>query len=122
MVVHLNEASSRVHRVPIRRWKTRCLSKATIPTPVGVAISVQGDAQSRHGRIARMSLAGVEIETPHPLEFGSDVAFFAALDPRSSEVLEFKGRVQWAEGSCVGVQFRELGARETHAILQAMRP
>jgi hypothetical protein len=115
-------APSRVQRVPIRRRKRRCSSKPTIPTRVGIAFSVQGEAGSRNSQIARISLAVVEIETRHPIEFGSDVAFFAALDPRSSEVLEFKGRVQWAGASCVGVQFRELGARETHAILQAMRP
>jgi hypothetical protein len=32
-----------------------------------------------------------------------------------------RARVQWSKPGCFGAQFASLGARETHAIVEAMR-
>jgi hypothetical protein len=101
--------------------RQRYSSKPEIPTPVHVTLQVEGDPEGVSGWIARLSLVGVDIETLHTPSVGSRVEFYAALDPHSSEVLGFAGRVQWVAGARVGVQFTELGAKETHAIMQAMR-
>jgi hypothetical protein len=96
-------------------------SKPEIPVPVRVSFEVEGAAGPVNGWIARLSVAGADIETFHLVPIGSEIALHAALDPESSEVLTFKGRVRWAAGTRMGVQFSELGAKETHTIIQAMR-
>src|SRR5260370_3636969 len=101
--------------------RERYASKPEIPMPVHVSLEIEGEPEAASGWIARLSLAGVDIETLHTPAVGRRVVFYAALDPQSSDVLAFPGRVQWAAGARVGVQFTELGAKETHAILQAMR-
>jgi hypothetical protein len=95
-------------------------SKLEIPVPVRVVFRVEGEGEPVHGWVARLSLAGVDIETFHAPPIGSLIVFHAALDPES-EVLGFTGRVRWVSGTRVGIQFAELGAKETHAIVEAMR-
>ena len=101
--------------------RERFPSKHEIPMPVRVSFQVGDEPELATGWIARLSLAGVDIETLHPSPVGSRIVFHAVLDPAGTEILAFQGRVQWVVGGRVGVQFMELGARETHAILQAMR-
>jgi hypothetical protein len=101
--------------------RQRYQSKPEIPTPVRVSLEVEGESEPVTGWISHLSLVGVDIETLQAPTVGSRVAFYAALDPQSSEVLGFAGRVQWVAGARVGVQFTALGAKETHAIMQAMR-
>jgi hypothetical protein len=101
--------------------RQRYQSKPEIPSPVRVSLEVEGESESVTGWISHLSLVGVDIETLQAPAVGSRVAFYAALDPQSPEVLGFAGRVQWVAGARVGVQFTELGAKETHAIMQAMR-
>ena len=101
--------------------RERYSSKPEIPVPVQVSFEVEGEPELATGWIERLSLAGVDIATLHAPAVGRRVVFYAALDPHSSDVSAFSGRVQWVAGGRVGVQFAELGARETHAILHAMR-
>jgi hypothetical protein len=96
-------------------------SKLEIPVPVSVLFTVEGEREPVRGWIARLSLAGVDIETMHAPPMGTLLVFRAALDPESPEVLEFTGRVRWVSGTRVGIQFAELGAKETHSIVEAMR-
>jgi hypothetical protein len=96
-------------------------SKPEIPVPVSVSFEVEGAAGPATGWIARLSVAGVDIETLHVAPIGSKIVFQTALDPASAEVHTFNGLVRWASGSRMGVQFSELGAKETHAIIEAMR-
>ena len=106
--------------------RERYSSKVEIPMPVRVSFQVDGEAELATGWIARLSLAGVEIVGVddgafHSPSFGSGIVFHTAFDPDRTEILTFQGRVQWVDGSRVGVQFTELGVRETHAVLEAMR-
>ena len=101
--------------------RKRSPSKPEMRMPVRLSFEVEGDPEPKTGWIACLSLAGMDIETLQPVEIGKRLTFFTALDPSSSELLQFAGRVQWAAGVRIGVQFGELGAKETHAILQAMR-
>jgi hypothetical protein len=89
-------------------------------TPIRVSFEVDGDDEPKACWIACLSLAGIDIETLQLVAIGSRITFFAALDPRSPELLEFAGRVQWLAGARIGVHFGEIGAKETHAILLAM--
>lgn len=90
--------------------------------PVHVTLDVEGEPAPIDGWLARLSLVGVDIDTLDTPAVGNRVSFFAALDPNSAEILRFAGRVQWVADTRVGVQFLGLGAKETHAIVQAMRP
>jgi hypothetical protein len=101
--------------------RPRIASKPDIPMPVQVSLEVEGEAEPVTGWIARLSLVGVDIDTVGAPPVGRRVSFFAALDPTSSEILGFAGRIQWVTGTRVGVQFTQLGAKETHAIMEAMR-
>lgn len=101
--------------------RERLSSKPEIPMPVEVSLEVEGQPEPVMGWISRLSLVGVDIATVGAPPIGSRVSFFAALDPTSSEILGFAGRVQWVAGARVGIQFTELGAKETHAIMEAMR-
>jgi hypothetical protein len=96
-------------------------SKPEIPVPVSVSFQVEGQAGPTAGWIARLSVAGVDIETMNVAPIGSKIVFQAALDPASAEVLTFRGLVRWASGTRMGIQFSELGAKETHTIIEAMR-
>jgi hypothetical protein len=101
--------------------RPRIASKPDIPMPVQVSLEVEGEAEPVIGWIARLSLVGVDIDTVGAPPVGRRVSFFTALDPTSSEILAFAGRIQWVTGTRVGVQFTQLGAKETHAIMEAMR-
>jgi hypothetical protein len=110
----------------MRVKRERYPSKIEIPMPVRVSFQIDGEAELATGWIARMSLAGVEIVgvdsgALHSSSFGSGVVFHTAFDPDGSEIMTFQGRVQWVDGGRVGVQFTELGVRETRAVLEAMR-
>jgi hypothetical protein len=96
-------------------------SKLEIPVPICISFEAEGMPQPVTGWIARLSLAGVDIEALEAPAIGSKIQFHAALDPDAGEVLTFSGTVRWVTGGRVGVQFLELGARETRAILEAMR-
>ena len=101
--------------------RQRLASKPEIPMPVEVSLEVEGQQEPVTGWIANLSLVGVDIDTVGAPPVGSRVSFFTALDPTSAEILGFAGRVQWVAGARVGIQFTELGAKETHAIMEAMR-
>jgi hypothetical protein len=101
--------------------RQRVSSKPEVRMPLHVSLEVEGASEPVTGWIARLSLVGVDVETLQAPAVGSRVVFYAALDPNSAEVLGFAGRVQWVAGARVGVQFTEIGAKETHAIMQAMR-
>jgi hypothetical protein len=96
-------------------------SKLEIPIPVRVSFQVGGGKGPADGWIARLSLAGVDIDTLDAPAIGKRVVFHAALSPESSEILSFAGTVRWVNGARFGVQFAELGAKETHSVVEAMR-
>ncbi|MGH7440826.1 MAG: PilZ domain-containing protein [Polyangiaceae bacterium] len=100
--------------------RQRYESKPEIEKPLPISFEVEGEPEPATGSIERLSLVGVDIETPRAPAVGCRIVFDAALDPHSPEVLAFAGRVRWVGGARIGVQFADLGAKETHAIVQAM--
>ena len=96
-------------------------SKPDIPMPIALSFQVEGaQSEPTTGFIAALSLVGVDIETFEAPPIGSLLVMRAALDP-NADPLTIRGRVQWVNGSRVGIQFAALGAHDTHVILGAMR-
>jgi hypothetical protein len=107
--------------------RERYSSKPEIPMPIQVSFQVGDDPKPATGWIARLSVAGVDIvgvdgESLQKHAVGTPVAFKVTFDPDSSESFALKGKLQWVNEGRVGIQFAELGVRETQAILQAMTP
>jgi len=71
------------------------------------------------GVIARLSVAGAEIDADDLPAVGSHVQLFAELDVGDEVIVG--GRVQWATTKRFGVLFGPLGERETGAIVRALR-
>jgi hypothetical protein len=96
-------------------------SKPEIAMPIALSFQVEGaGTEPTTGFIAGLSLAGVDIETFEAPPIGAALIMRAALDP-DGDPLTIRGRVQWVNGSRVGIQFAALGAQDTHVILGAMR-
>jgi hypothetical protein len=96
----------------------RLPSKPTIPVPRPVTFRAAG-AEPRSGRVVRLSVVGVVVESPGVVAIGVPVDLVLELRPGRPMVC--KARVQWSKPGCFGAQFTLLGARETHAIVEAMR-
>jgi hypothetical protein len=67
----------------------------------------------------RLSVVGVVVEAPVVPEMGALVELLVEL--REGAPLACRARVQWSRRGCFGAQFQLLGARQTHAIVEAMR-
>ena len=93
-------------------------SKPNMQVPVRMTFCV-GAGPSREGWIVRLSVAGLEVETSAPPPIGSNVQMAIEFRPRAP--IACSGRVQWSNAIGFGAQFTLLGARETHAIVEAMR-
>jgi|SRR5579859_1370008 len=71
------------------------------------------------GFIARLSVAGAEIDADSLPAVGSHVEVFAQLG--SGGEVTVAGRVQWTTDTRFGVLFGPLGEREAGAIARALR-
>jgi hypothetical protein len=93
-------------------------SKPSIQVPRPVTFYAVGRAPSA-GWIVRLSVVGVVVEAPVAPVAGALVDM--AIELRAGNPIVCRGRVQWSRPGCFGAQFTLLGARETHAIVEAMR-
>lgn len=93
-------------------------SKPSIPVPRPVTFGTPGGAPSA-GWIVRLSVVGVVVEAPLLPPLGTFVEM--AVELREGAPITCQARVQWTKPGCFGAQFTRLGARETYAILEAMR-
>jgi hypothetical protein len=93
-------------------------SKPSIPNPRRVTFSTAGGAP-HVGWIVRLSVVGVDIQTLEPPAAGETLEML--LELREGEPMRCAARVQWTKVDAFGAQFTLLGARETHAIVEAMR-
>jgi hypothetical protein len=71
------------------------------------------------GWIVRLSVVGIDVETLQPPAAGSILDLVVEL--REGQPMACRARVQWSKARGFGAQFTLLGARETHAIIEAMR-
>jgi hypothetical protein len=96
----------------------RMPSKPSIPVPRPVTFRVAGGAPSA-GWVVQLSVVGVVVEAPAVIAMGAPVDLVLELRPGAP--MACRARVQWSKPGCFGAQFTLLGARETHAIVEAMR-
>jgi type IV pilus assembly protein PilZ len=86
-------------------------------TPVDIALEFthREGVDRAPGRATDLSLGGMFIETAHPAPFSTEIVVHVQL-PGQRAPFAIPGVVRWASPNGMGVQFKLLGARETHAI------
>jgi type IV pilus assembly protein PilZ len=87
-------------------------------TPIDVALefSPRGRTDRLSGRATDISIGGMYIETVSAAPFGSEIVVHVHL-PGQRGPLAIPGIVRWSSPKGMGLQFKLLGARETHAIM-----
>jgi len=85
-----------------------------------VAFSRKGQDQRISGQATDISLGGMFIETAEPAPFGAEVVVHVRL-PGQPSAFDLPAVVRWVRPGGMGVQFRMLGARETHTITELVR-
>jgi uncharacterized protein (TIGR02266 family) len=91
------------------------------PLDVPVTFSPKGSTDALdYGRAKDVSVGGMFIETKDPVAFGSEVVVHLKL-PRGKEELTLPGVVRWVRDGGMGIQFGNLGAKETHEITEVVR-
>jgi Tfp pilus assembly protein PilZ len=96
----------------------RRFQRTAINIPIEFTLRDSWETASGIGK--DISLGGMFIETEAPAPFGASVLVSVRLPSRREEML-LPGIVRWTKQDGMGVQFRLLGARETHAITEIMR-
>lgn len=79
------------------------------------------DSGERAGRARDISLGGMFIVADDPPPFGVNVSIRFAV-PGEKVELELPAVVRWSGDGGMGVQFLNLGVRETHHITNLTRP
>jgi type IV pilus assembly protein PilZ len=85
------------------------------PVDIPVEFSLRDRSERVSGRATDISLGGMFIATASPAAFSSELVVHVHL-PGQRTPLAIPGVVRWARPDGMGVQFKLLGARETHAI------
>jgi type IV pilus assembly protein PilZ len=67
-----------------------------------------------------ISVGGMFVQTDEPAAFGAEVIVHLTL-PSDRRELRLPGVVRWTSASGMGVQFGNLGVRETHAITEIVK-
>ena len=94
-----------------------------VPIDAWVEFSAKGAPEQRRGRARDISLGGMFIETDATPAFGAEVTVRVELMNANGKLEAFAlpGTVRWTRSQGMGVQFKLLGARETHAITEVVR-
>ena len=82
-------------------------------------VTVEGNEEPIHGRVRDLSIGGMFF-VGEQLQFGANVKVSIAF-PKPSGTLVFPAIVRWRADDGSGLQFGLVGAKETHAIAQALR-
>jgi len=90
------------------------------PLDAPVSFSPKGSANVYGGRAKDVSVGGMFVETKNPVPFGGEVVIHLRL-PQAREELTLPGVVRWVRDGGMGVQFGNLGAKETHEITEVVR-
>jgi hypothetical protein len=83
--------------------------------PVNLAVVVVTGDRELEAVAVNLGLGGVFVEGAQSLDYGTRVELRIAL-PSLNEPSRLPGVVRWCSAEGLGIQFLELGARETHAI------
>ncbi len=88
--------------------------------PVTIPVQLAAPGGPRVPAVCRdLSLGGIHVDAELTATFGSPVDIYLPLEGMASDKA-LPGVVRWTKGSQIGIQFGLLGARETHAITQAL--
>jgi type IV pilus assembly protein PilZ len=91
------------------------------PLDIPVTFSRKGSTDALdYGQAKDVSVGGMFIETKDPGAFGSEVVIHLRL-PQSKDELTLPGVVRWVRDGGMGIQFGNLGAKETHEITEVVR-
>jgi Tfp pilus assembly protein PilZ len=86
-----------------------------------VEFVAKGSSQRVAGRCKDVSLGGMYVQTSQPLPFGAELVVYITL-PGQKGRLAMPAVVRWTRsGEGMGLQFKLIGARETHAITELTR-
>jgi uncharacterized protein (TIGR02266 family) len=94
-----------------------------VRAPVDVAVIFTGKnntAEELRGRSKDISVGGMFITTASVVPFGSEVTIRLRL-PHAKDELTLPGVVRWVRDDGMGIQFGNLGAKETHEITEVVR-
>lgn len=90
-------------------------------TPIDADITCEIDGESYNALARDISLGGMFIETEIVPAFGAKIQIICRL-PGMQNDSSLPAIVRWVKPGGFGVQFGLLGARETHAITELLRP
>ncbi|MDB4946038.1 MAG: hypothetical protein JWP97_5572 [Labilithrix sp.] len=96
-----------------RRYARAPINSPATFSPKGAGAPVQGLAKD-------ISLGGMFLETASPAAFGAEVVVRVVL-PGTPGELALPGVVRWIRDGGMGIQFGNLGAKETHVITELGR-
>lgn len=91
-----------------------------VPLQISVEFSIEGRSERYSGRAQDISLGGMFIEIDHAPPFNANVVVYAQL-PLEKSAFNLPGVVRWLGDGGMGIQFKLLGVRETHAITEIVR-
>ena len=93
----------------------RRFTRAPLEQPL--EFHTKNDGRRVAGLAKDISVGGMFVQTEEPAAFGTEVIIYLTLRGDAKE-LRLPGVVRWTSGNGMGVQFRLLGVRETHAITE----
>ena len=88
-----------------------------MPFTEAVVFAKKGSDARAQGQSTDISLGGMFIETRTPEAFGAEVVIHVHV-PGEPSAFALPGIVRWVASDGMGVQFGNLGARETFAITE----
>ena len=91
------------------------------PIDVTLEFTLKGGNERLAGRATDISLGGMFVLTSQPPAFGAEVVIHVVV-PGQKSTFSLPGVVRWCRPDGMGVQFGNLGARETHAITELTGP
>jgi hypothetical protein len=94
---------------------TQCSRRGQPRVLVNLPLVIRANARNFEAVAVNLGLGGLFVEASQRLEYGTRIEVCIAL-PSLAEPAHLPGIVRWCSASGFGVQFLELGARETHGI------
>lgn len=86
---------------------------------LAVELEVKGSGARVSGRARDVSVGGMQVEATTLLPVSTEVIAHVTF-PGEKRPLAMAAVVRWAREGAIGLQFGLVGARETHAITEAM--
>ena len=83
--------------------------------PVNLPVTIEHAAGPTHAVAVNLGLGGMFVEAPSSLSYGLQVDVLVQVSPRSGP-LRLPAVVRWSTQAGFGLQFLQLGARETYAV------